>query len=148
MKKFLQPQKKLQNKDLQYSCSSLQTLMSHHHINGPIHFSNTLHRFCCIHSHCCHARTGNSGWCLPWMSNKPDRHKDYVCQMCHFSHSNLDSILTHIRKHLNIIVGWPVCSRGYQNVASLWKHGWDAHNIQIVAAITPLQGIIDPEEET
>ena len=64
-----------------------------------------------------------------------------------FLHTNLDSILTHIRRHLDIMVGFPICGRGYQNAASLQKHGRDAHNIQIVASATPLQGFIGPEEE-
>ena len=83
----------------------------------------------------------------PECLNKPGRGKDYLCKMCHFLHSNLDSILTHDRRHLDIIVGCPICGRGYQNLASLQKHGRDAHNIQIVASITSLQGVIDPKEE-
>ena len=65
--------------------------------------------------------------------NRPDRGKEYLCHLCAFRHSNLDSILTHIRKHLDIMIGCPVCGKGYQNVASLHKHGRDVHNGQIVA---------------
>ena len=50
---------------------------------------------------------------------RPGAGKDYLCQLCHFSHSYLHSILTHVRKHLDITIGCPVCSRGYQNAASL-----------------------------
>ena len=79
--------------------------------------------------------------------NKPCRGRGYLCHLCHFSHSNLDLILTHVRRHLDITVGCPVCSKGYQNVVSLQKHGRDAHNIQIVTSTTSLQGFVDPREE-
>ena len=29
--------------------------------------------------------------------NRPSRGENYLCQICHFSHTNLDSVLTHIR---------------------------------------------------
>ena len=83
----------------------------------------------------------------PECINRPGRGKDYLCKICHFSHTNLDSILTHFRRHLDMTVGCPVCSRGYQNAATLQKHDRDAHNIQIVASATPLQGLTDPKEE-
>ena len=83
----------------------------------------------------------------PECQNRPDRGTDYLCQICHFSHINLDSILTHIRRHLDFTVGCPICNGGYQNPALLWKHGRDANNIQIVASATPLQGLTDPKEE-
>ena len=63
--------------------------------------------------------------------------------LCLFRHSNLDYILTHVRKHLEIIIGHPICGKGYQNIASLHKHGRDAHNIQI--ASTSLLGVIPGE---
>ena len=84
---------------------------------------------------------------FPELLNKPDRGKDYIGQLCHFSHSTFSSILTHVRGHLDITVGCAICSRGYQNVASLQKHGRDADNIQIVASTTSLQGFVDPKEE-
>ena len=45
--------------------------------------------------------------------NKPGGSKDYLCQLCHFLHSNLDLILTHVRRHLDMMVGCPICGRGY-----------------------------------
>ena len=79
--------------------------------------------------------------------NRPGRGKDYLCCLCHFRHSNLDCFLTHIRKHLEVTIGCPVCGRGYQNTASLCKHGRDIHSIQIVVSSTSLQGDVAPEEE-
>ena len=79
--------------------------------------------------------------------NRQGGGKDYLCQLCHFSHSNLDSILTPVRNHLDITIGCPVCGRGYQNAVSLLKHGSDIHDIQIVASSTSLQGVVDPKEE-
>ena len=58
--------------------------------------------------------------------------KGYQCQLCTFIHTNRDCILTHICKHLNITIGCPMCGKGFQNVASLWKHGKKAHAIHIV----------------
>ena len=83
----------------------------------------------------------------PESINRPGRGEDYLCQLCHFSHKNLDSILTHVRRHIDITVGCPVSGKGYQNVASLQKHSSNAHNIQIVAPATPLQSPYDPKEE-
>ena len=71
--------------------------------------------------------------------NRPSGGKDYLCHLCPFRHSNLDSILTHIRKHLDVIIGCPICCRGYQNAASLCKHGRDIHSIQIMVSSTYLQ---------
>ena len=79
--------------------------------------------------------------------NRPGRDKDYLCQLCCFSHSNLDSILTHVMKHLDITIGCPVCGRGYQNAVSLQKHGRDVHHIQIAASSTSPQGVADSEME-
>ena len=66
--------------------------------------------------------------------NNSGRGKDYLCCLCSFRHCNLDCILTHIRKHLDIMIGCPVCGKGYQNVASLHKHGRDIHSVQVVAS--------------
>ena len=63
-----------------------------------------------------------------------------------FTSDKSDSIVTHIRRHVDITIGCPICGKGYQNAASLWKQGRDTHNIQIVASVTPLQGTTDPEE--
>ena len=71
----------------------------------------------------------------PECRNRPGRSKDYLCQISCFSHRNLDSILTHVRRHLDITVACPVCGKGYQNAA--WKHGRDAYNIQTEASDTP-----------
>ena len=68
--------------------------------------------------------------------NRPGGDKDYLCHLCQFRHSNLDMILMHIRKHLEVVVGCPVCGKGYQNVASFCKHGKEVHHIQIVASAT------------
>ena len=81
-----------------------------------------------------------------WL-NKPSGGKDYLCQLCYFSYSNLESILTHVRRHLDITVGCPFCGRGYQNVASLQKHGRDAHYIHIMTSTISLQGSVDPRNE-
>ena len=70
----------------------------------------------------------------PECLNRPGGGKEYLCHLCAFRHSNQDCILTHIKKHLDITIGCPVCRKGYQKVASLCKHGRDAHNVQIVAS--------------
>ena len=44
-------------------------------------------------------------------------------------------MLTHIRKHLDLKIGCPVCGKGFQNAASLHKHGRKAHVIQILASV-------------
>ena len=66
--------------------------------------------------------------------NRPGGGKDYLCCLCLFRHSNLDTILMHVRKHLEVVVGCPVYGKGYKNVASLYKHGKEVHHIQIVAS--------------
>ena len=55
--------------------------------------------------------------------NRPGRGKEYMCQLCAFRHSNLDCFLTHVRKHLNIMIGCPVCGKGYQiwHPSITWK---------------------------
>ena len=67
----------------------------------------------------------------PECLNRPDGGKDYLCHLCCFTHSNLDSILTPVRKHLDVTIGCPVCSRGYQNMTFLCKHGRDVHNFKL-----------------
>ena len=74
--------------------------------------------------------------------NRPSGGKEYLCHLCTFRHSNLDCILSHIRKHLNIMISYPVCGTGYQNAASLHKHGRYVHNGPIVA----LADVIPTEE--
>ena len=69
---------------------------------------------------------------LPEQINHPGGHKDYKCQLCAFQHTNKDCMLTHIWQHLEILVSCPMCSKGFQNVASLHKHGMKVHSIQIV----------------
>ena len=44
-----------------------------------------------------------------WL-NQPGGGKEYRCQLCAFQHSNQDCMLTHIRKHLDITIGCPICS--------------------------------------
>ena len=70
----------------------------------------------------------------PECLNRPGGGEDYICHLCLFRHSNLDTILTCVRKHLEVIIRCPVCGKGYQNAASLCKHGRDVHHIQIVAS--------------
>ena len=70
----------------------------------------------------------------PMHLNWPGGGKDYLWSLCIFQYSNLDCILTHIRKHIDITIDCPCCSKGYQNVASLHKHGRDVHSVQIVAS--------------
>ena len=69
----------------------------------------------------------------PECLNRPGGGKDYLCCLCLFRNSNLDTSLTHVRKHLEVIIGCPVCGKGYQNAASLHKHGRHVHQIQILA---------------
>ena len=66
--------------------------------------------------------------------NQPGDTKEYLCHLCTFRHSNLECILTHIMKLLDITIGCFVCGKGYQKVTSLHKHGRDVHSIQIVAS--------------
>ena len=60
--------------------------------------------------------------------------KNYLCHMCSFLHCNLDCILIHVRKHLYITIRCPVCGKGFQNAASLCKHGMKAHQIKIITS--------------
>ena len=60
---------------------------------------------------------------LPEQINHPGGHKDYKCQLCTFQHTNKYCMVTHIWQHLEISVGCPMCSKGFQNAASLCKHG-------------------------
>ena len=70
-------------------------------------------------------------WYPEWI-NLPNASKEYWCQGCSYTHSNLDTILTHVRKeHLNITIGCPACGKPYQNAASLHKHGKEIHKIII-----------------
>ena len=78
--------------------------------------------------------------------NRPGGGKDYLCFLCPFRRSNLDSILTYVKKHSDITIECPICGKGYQNATSLHKHGRDVNSIQIVASSTSLPGVI-PEEE-
>ena len=66
---------------------------------------------------------------------QPGGGKNYRCQLCAFQHTNRDCMLTHIRKHLDITIGCPVCGKGFQNAASLCKHSRKAHAVQIVASV-------------
>ena len=61
--------------------------------------------------------------------NWPEGGKEYLCHVCTFRHSNLNCILTHVRKHLDITLDHPVHGKGYQNMASLCKHGRDVHSV-------------------
>ena len=79
--------------------------------------------------------------------NRPCGGKDYLCHLHPFRHSNLDSILTRVRKHLDVTIGCTICGTGYQNAASICKHGRNIHSIQIMVSSTPMQGVIVPEEE-
>ena len=58
----------------------------------------------------------------------------YLCCMCSFQHCNLDCILTHVRKHLDITIRCPGCGKGFQSAASLHKHGKKAYQIKIVTS--------------
>ena len=80
--------------------------------------------------------------------NRPGGSKDNLCYLCPFRHTNLYCILTHVRKHLEITIGCPICSRGCQNATSLCQHGRDVHGIQIVTSSTSLQDVIAAVEET
>ena len=68
----------------------------------------------------------------PEQINLPNASKEYQCQGCSYTHSNLDTILTHVRKeNLNITIGCPACGKPYKNAASLHKHGKEIHKIII-----------------
>ena len=76
--------------------------------------------------------------------NRPGGGKDYLCCPSVFRHCNLVSILSHVRNHLEIITGCPFCGKGYQNTASLCKHGRDTHHFQTVVS-TPSLSVISEE---
>ena len=84
----------------------------------------------------------------PEYLNRPGGGKDYPCHLCHFTHSNLDSILTYIRKHLDVTIGCPICGRNYQNVASLCKHGNNVYSIQIVPPLLPCKMSLSPKRKS
>ena len=65
----------------------------------------------------------------PEHKNRHGGGKDYLCHLCSFHHTNYDCILTNIRKHLDLTIGCPGCRKGFQNAASLHKHGVEAHKI-------------------
>ena len=69
---------------------------------------------------------------LPEQINHPGGHKDYKCQLCDFQHTNKDCMLIHIQQHLEILIGCPMCGKGFQNVASLCKHRRKIHSIHIM----------------
>ena len=77
----------------------------------------------------------------PEWINRPSGGKDYLCCLCPFRHSKLDSILTHVRKHLEVVIVCPICGKVYQNTASLHKYGRDVYSIHI-ASTTPLPSFI------
>ena len=58
--------------------------------------------------------------------------KDYKCWLCVFHHMNRDCMLMHIQQYLEISVGCPMCSKGFQNGVSLHKHGWQVHSVSKV----------------
>ena len=69
----------------------------------------------------------------PERINLPKAGKEYLCQGCSYTHSNLDTILTHVRKkNLNITIGCPACGKPYQNAVSFHKHGKEIHKITIL----------------
>ena len=70
----------------------------------------------------------------PEWINQSSQGKDYLCCLHSFHHTNYDCILTHIRKHLDITIICPGCGKGFQNAASLHKHGKEAHQIKIVTS--------------
>ena len=70
----------------------------------------------------------------PEQLNQPGGRREYWCQLCTFCHLNLDCILTHVRKHLDMTTGCPICGKRFQNAASVCKHGRDVHKVQIVAS--------------
>ena len=69
---------------------------------------------------------------FPEWINCPGGHKDYKCQLCVFQHMNRDCMLMHIWQPLEISVGCPMCSKGFQNVASLHKHRREVHSVNTV----------------
>ena len=71
----------------------------------------------------------------PQHVNRPGGGKDYLCCLCSFQHTNYDCMLTHIQKHLSIIIRCPGHGKGFQNAASLYKHGKKVHQICIMASV-------------
>ena len=69
---------------------------------------------------------------LPEWIDCPGGCKDYKCQLYAFQHTNRDCMLMHIWQHLEISIGCPMCRKGFQNAASLCKHGKKVHSIHIV----------------
>ena len=61
----------------------------------------------------------------PEWINQPGGGKEYQCQLCTFHLTNKDCMLTHIKKHLDITIGCPMCGKGFQNAVSLktWPKG-------------------------
>ena len=71
----------------------------------------------------------------PECINLPNASKEYRCQGCNYSHSNLDTIVTLVRKeHLHITNGCPACGKPYQN-AQAWQRNsqnyyfWLGHSL-------------------
>ena len=69
---------------------------------------------------------------LPEQINCPEGCKDYRCQLCEFQHTDKDCMLMHIWQHLDISIGCPMHSKGFQNATSLCKHGKKVYYIHIV----------------
>ena len=69
---------------------------------------------------------------LPEQINYPGGCKDYRCQLCGFQHTNKDFMLMHIQQHLEISIRYPMCGKGFKNVASLHKHRKRVHSIHNV----------------
>ena len=59
---------------------------------------------------------------MPEQTNLPGGLKNYQCQLCTFTHTYRDCMLTHIQKHLNITISCPISRKGFQNATSLRKH--------------------------
>ena len=69
---------------------------------------------------------------LPEWINHPGGCKHYKCWICVFQHTNWDCMLTYIWQHLELSVRCPMCGKGFQNAASLCKHGQKIHSVNIV----------------
>ena len=69
---------------------------------------------------------------LPEQINHQGDHKYYKYQICVFQHTNIDCMLMHIWKHLELSVRCLMCGKGFQNAASLCKHGQKIHVVKIV----------------
>ena len=99
----------------------------------PLVLLHLVHPQVSLVPHYCDTWAGNSCRGLSW-TFKLACWQGLLHQLCTFQHSNLNCILTHIRKHLNIMIRCPGYGKGYQNAASLCKHGREVHKIQIVAS--------------